>query len=267
MDDQIPTDPTIPNPQGPKGPSHSNSGGGAPYVSVWERLPDAIRRIMEGGRSKELAQADLCQAIADGTVNIRCKLQQMHGRNFTSKDVLEGKDFQIRTEIKPENFDWEVSRPVKPWFVRRGCYSPPGHWYLAWILVCRADVTKAFCLTEEQDQSAQRSASETPVSTSRPALDSQEMPVASNRRSTAKPRTPSPAGPGRRRGARPRKFEQTKEAMRNDVQGGRLSVAQLENMLEKDLEARYGVSRDTARKARVAVLSELNSQQIPTNDK
>jgi DNA-binding GntR family transcriptional regulator len=55
--------------------------------------------------------------------------------------------------------------------------------------------------------------------------------------------------------------------MRNDVQGGRLSVAQLENMLEKDLEARYGVSRDTARKARVAVLSELNSQQIPTNDK
>jgi hypothetical protein len=134
-------------------------------------------------------------------------------------------------------------------------------------LVCRADVTKAFCLTEEQDQSAQRSASETPVSTSRPALDSQEMPVASNRRSTAKPRTPSPAGPGRRRGARPRKFEQTKEAMRNDVQGGRLSVAQLENMLEKDLEARYGVSRDTARKARVAVLSELNSQQIPTNDK
>jgi DNA-binding GntR family transcriptional regulator len=55
--------------------------------------------------------------------------------------------------------------------------------------------------------------------------------------------------------------------MRNDIQQGRLTVAELENMLEKDLAARYGVSRDTARKARNAVLSELNSRQIPTNDK
>jgi hypothetical protein len=256
MDDQIPTDPTIPNPRGPKDPSHSNSAGGAPYVSVWERLPDAIRRIMAGGRPKELAQADLCQAIADGSVNIRCKLQQMHGRRFTSKHELERKDFQIPTEIKPEELDWELSRPVKPWFVRRGCYSPPGHWYLAWIKVCRDDVTKAFCLTKEQDQSAQRAASETPATTSHPALDGQEMPVGSNRRSTAKPRTPSPVGPGRRRGARPLKFEQTKEAMRKDIQQGLFTAAYLENMREKDLEAKYRVSRDTARKARKAVLSE-----------
>jgi len=42
-------------------------------------------------------------------------------------------------------------------------------------------------------------------------------------------------------------------------------------MLEKELCANYaGVSRDTARRARSAVLSEfeaLNSRQIPTNDK
>jgi DNA-binding GntR family transcriptional regulator len=74
------------------------------------------------------------------------------------------------------------------------------------------------------------------------------------------------AGPGRRRGARPHKFEQTKEAMRNDIQTGKVTVAELENMLEKQLAVRYGVSRDTARKARKAVLSELNSRQIPTND-
>ena len=55
--------------------------------------------------------------------------------------------------------------------------------------------------------------------------------------------------------------------MRNDIQQGRRTVAQLENMLEKNLSATYGVSRDTARKARDAVLSELNSRQIPTNDK
>ena len=55
--------------------------------------------------------------------------------------------------------------------------------------------------------------------------------------------------------------------MRNDIQQGRLTVAQLEDMLEKNLATNYGVSRDTARKARKAVLSELNSRQIPTNDK
>jgi len=41
----------------------------------------------------------------------------------------------------------------------------------------------------------------------------------------------------------------------------------LEGMREKELDARYGVSRDTARKARIFVLSELNSRQTPTNDK
>ncbi len=54
--------------------------------------------------------------------------------------------------------------------------------------------------------------------------------------------------------------------MRNDIEQKRLTVAQLENMLEKDLSANYGVSRDTARKARKAVLLELNSRKTPTND-
>jgi hypothetical protein len=58
--------------------------------------------------------------------------------------------------------------------------------------------------------------------------------------------------------------------MRADVLQGRLSMAKLRNMLEKELVERYGgVSRTVARKARDAVLSELealNSGQIPTND-
>jgi hypothetical protein len=45
--------------------------------------------------------------------------------------------------------------------------------------------------------------------------------------------------------------------MRNDLQHGRRIMSELEAMLEKDLSANYGVSRDTARKARKAVLSEF----------
>jgi DNA-binding GntR family transcriptional regulator len=55
--------------------------------------------------------------------------------------------------------------------------------------------------------------------------------------------------------------------MRDDIQRGRLTIANLESMLEKNLAAKYGVSRETARKARLAVMSELNSRQFPANDK
>lgn len=125
------------------------------------------------------------------------------------------------------------------------------------ITVARIDLRRAI----------QHAASQTPASTSRPAVEGQELPVGCGRRSTAGPRKSAAGGPGRRRGPRPQKFEQTKEAMRNELQQGRLTLAQLDDMLEKNLVTKYGVSRDTARRARNAVLSELNSRQIPTYDK
>jgi hypothetical protein len=62
---------------------------------------------------------------------------------------------------------------------------------------------------------------------------------------------------GRRRGPKPKKFEKTKQAMECDIQQGRLSIPDLDAMLEKEMEERYGVSRDTAREARKATLSEF----------
>jgi Bacterial regulatory proteins, gntR family len=72
-------------------------------------------------------------------------------------------------------------------------------------------------------------------------------------------KSPADAGSKRRRGRRPEKFERAKEAMKNDIRTGPLTVADLNKMLEKDLAAEYGVSRDTARKARKAVLVVENS--------
>ena len=45
--------------------------------------------------------------------------------------------------------------------------------------------------------------------------------------------------------------------MRRDIGEGRLTPTGLREMLEKELEERYGVSRDMARKARDVVLSEF----------
>jgi DNA-binding GntR family transcriptional regulator len=45
--------------------------------------------------------------------------------------------------------------------------------------------------------------------------------------------------------------------MRDDLRQGHRTPAELKTMLEKNLAATYGVSRDTARKTRNAVLAEF----------
>jgi Bacterial regulatory proteins, gntR family len=66
----------------------------------------------------------------------------------------------------------------------------------------------------------------------------------------------APTHSTRQLGRRPKKLDQVKEAMREDIRGGQKTADGLRHMLEKELAARYGVSRDTARRARDAVLSE-----------
>jgi hypothetical protein len=61
----------------------------------------------------------------------------------------------------------------------------------------------------------------------------------------------------RKRARAPKKFEQTKQAMRHDILQGRLTATQLKTMLEREISEKYSVSRDTARKARNAVLAEF----------
>jgi hypothetical protein len=67
------------------------------------------------------------------------------------------------------------------------------------------------------------------------------------------------------RGRRPEKLQQVKEAMKTDLRRGRYTVASLQETMEKQLAATYGVSRDTVRKARNAVVSEI--AENPVRDK
>jgi len=68
---------------------------------------------------------------------------------------------------------------------------------------------------------------------------------------------PAPTHSARPRGRRPKKLDQVKAAMREDIRHGQKTPDGLKNMLEKDLATGYAVSRDTARRARDAVLSEM----------
>jgi hypothetical protein len=227
------------------------------YVSIWDRLPDAVRCGMAAGYTEAEAQSDLCRSISDGAVKIRLGL----GRNATNGmkahgTTVNGEDVEIPLQLSAGDIDWNNSRPLAPWAVRRermphlaraGCY-----WHIERMEVLRNDVTRLFGAAQGAHEQTVRKGTQRVRGGSSPGRE----PTAES---------------ARRRGAKPKKFERVREAMRSDIQQGRRSGAELGDMLEKELSASYGVSRDTARRARNAVLSalqqELNSRQIPTNDK
>jgi hypothetical protein len=68
----------------------------------------------------------------------------------------------------------------------------------------------------------------------------------------------------RSRGRKPKKFNRTKEAMRDDIQKGHLTPSRLEEMTEMELSANYVVCREIVRKARNEVLPEFLDQTLAT---
>src|SRR5260370_12496408 len=72
------------------------------------------------------------------------------------------------------------------------------------------------------------------------------------------------------RGPKAEKLERVVDAMRLKLQERKTSPDALARQIEKDLAAEYGVSRDTARKARQRVLAgtvSKPSEKLPANDK
>jgi hypothetical protein len=238
------------------------------YESIWWALPEALERVMAttGGTEPEV-KADICRAIVDGAIGHRGKLKEDRTKLRTSDAVVEGKELRPWHGLKPEDLDWENSRPLKLWEVAAERLRVSKLWYLDRIELSVADVTQHLGRPERQDDAAQDTLSDPGA-----AIRSQSAPESSDSYIYADFASLEPAASGsaRRRGPKPKKLKQTIDAMRNDIREGRRTAAQLEAMPEKTLSADYGgVSRDTARKARNAVLSEFgenNLQQTPTND-
>ena len=236
------------------------------YVSPWERLADARDRVMAAtGSSREDAEAVICRAIADGPMNLRAKLKRHTTRQVTAAStVLERVAFQISPTLDRENLDWEHSCPRKPWLVNRGHFSTHGYWELEWIELSRADVTQALCAPPGGDVST-RSPPSLPDAADISRTKHCGLPAAARFYAKMGEKVAK-----RRRGPRPEKLERVVEAMRESIQQGRLSDADLDRMREKTLADTYGVSRDTVRKAREKILREFAEgipRQIATNDK
>ena len=141
-------------------------------VPTWERLSAATERVMAtAGLSKEDAQSQICRAIADGILKFRGQVGQHTTRPIHGgKRVFEEKDFHLSPDIQREDFDWEQSRPLKQWGVRREIFNLPGLWNVDWIEVFSADVTK-LCSAKNQGEATQRPSRTGATRRSQPALE------------------------------------------------------------------------------------------------
>jgi hypothetical protein len=258
----------------------------------WEQLSEALQRVTGRGVTEKKAKRDICNSITDRKIRLRLLFRWrptsqdfLTLRDQPAMEVHEIEDNEIPTILNLGDFDWSRSRIKKPglWQNVRG---PSGSLFANWRVIetahygpvdpfplvqrggrslayqhrlelRKADVTKVFSIRKQ------------PV----PAVREPESGERAKQREIDEhvPAGPKPTIAGhsensshvRRRGPRATKLEQTKEKMRRDIREGRQTTATLNAMLEKNLASSYSVSRDTARKARDAVLSEIGENSIP----
>jgi len=214
--------------------------------------------VMGAGIPEDEAKQAICNGIADGTVEIRLTVREHITKRITAPDkVFTRADIDIPPRIQPDEMDFEASRPLRPWSVKRERIPYlAGYCDIEWIEIARADIAKLMRPAPTSDQSV-----------SPPCEDLRISLGSLDRFQSRSPEQSVATRSARRRGPKPVKFLRVKDAIREALKTGGLSVQQLHDMREKQLASDYDVSREVARKARDSVLSEFNLRQIPTNDK
>jgi hypothetical protein len=117
------------------------------YVTGWERLLNAVKRVMATGLTEAEAKSDLCRAISDRAVAIRLQPRENATTGMTAREtVLNGEDVDIPALLGTGDMDWNNSHPLKPWPVRRERIPHlRGYWHFEWIEVSGNDVTRILC--------------------------------------------------------------------------------------------------------------------------
>jgi hypothetical protein len=159
--------------------SASGARGGGRYIPDWERLLDAVERVMASGMKESEAKLDLCRAMSDRKIKMRflvAKEEGLGSLEIVAGTVRQGSDVDIPSHLDPRDFDWLQSRPLKPWRDIRGGFSVLAtDWRLEWIEVFRDDVTRVLCGAESGRESPEKHAAREPPrrgrGKSQPALE------------------------------------------------------------------------------------------------
>jgi len=119
------------------------------YVREWERLADALQRVVATGLREGEAKSDICNAIADRKIEVRFLVSKEEGGlglEQVDGTVRNGREVDIPSHLKPKDFDWKRSRPLQPWFSSRFGHDVfAAEWHLKWLEVRRSDVSKVLC--------------------------------------------------------------------------------------------------------------------------
>ena len=135
------------------------------YIPHWERLGDALKRVMATGASEEEAKIDLCRALADRKIDVRVRIAATnYGRRG---QVFSDGNVRVPPHLRPGDLDWTQSRPFAQWTIgpRVGeHYFWIGGWEnrpLDFIELSTADVIKILCSGEEEEKSSATARAET----------------------------------------------------------------------------------------------------------
>jgi hypothetical protein len=140
-----------------------------PHIGRLMQLAEAVTEVTASTESTEKqAKIDICRAIADESIDIEAKLRWHTTKGLVSKGTVDGRSLEIPKNLKPDDLDWENSRPRKSWAVRRGSHPAPGHWELASIEVSREDIAAVLC--EERERPITVAAVQAPSKKSSPLL-------------------------------------------------------------------------------------------------
>jgi hypothetical protein len=112
------------------------------YVPDWERLSDALSRVIAAGLSKPEAQRDICRAIADRKIRFRVQAAKAEITDAKWFGDAVGSHVAIPQNLNPHDFDWRKSLPKRPW--QHGDH-PFVQLHLSLIELFSADVTLLFC--------------------------------------------------------------------------------------------------------------------------
>ena len=108
------------------------------YVPDWERLSDVLKRVVAAGVSKDEGKLDISRAIAERKIRARltvaieadalttwrqtvAKAQGLvAGADHAADpvDYFEGGNIDVPRQLLADDFDWNDSRPLKPWPIR-----------------------------------------------------------------------------------------------------------------------------------------------------
>jgi hypothetical protein len=118
------------------------------YTPDWERLADALKRVIATGVSEDEAKLDLCHAVADRKIDVRVRIAAtdyaMRGRVCSDGNVV------VPAHLSPGDLDWVQSRPFAQWPIG----PRPGEHYFGFtwenrpldlIELSTADVIEVLC--------------------------------------------------------------------------------------------------------------------------